>query len=192
MTVNDVSFGVKGGEIIGIAGIEGNGQTELVDVITGLKRQTTGKFILKGMDITDATIRTKLETGMGHIPEDRHKHGLVLDFNLAENLVLENYYLPAFPEARLHQVRRRRRKRRVADPPVRHPFRRRSRLRGPLDVRRKSAEGDHLARNRPRSRTARRRPADPRPRRRRDRIHPRTASERTRFGQGDPARESRA
>ncbi|OHE40505.1 MAG: heme ABC transporter ATP-binding protein [Tenericutes bacterium GWF2_57_13] len=96
MTVDDVSISAKGGEIIGIAGIEGNGQTELVDIITGLKRQTAGRFTLKGVDITDASIRTKLETGMGHIPEDRHKHGLVLDFNLAENLVLENYYLPAY------------------------------------------------------------------------------------------------
>jgi len=96
MAVDNVSFRVRGGEILGVAGIEGNGQTELVNVITGLKRQTSGRFFLKGVEVTDASIRTKLEAGMGHIPEDRHKHGLVLDFNLAENLVLESYYLPRY------------------------------------------------------------------------------------------------
>ncbi|MFA5006227.1 MAG: ABC transporter ATP-binding protein [Candidatus Izemoplasmatales bacterium] len=96
MMVDDVSFAIHGGEILGIAGIEGNGQTELVNVITGLRRQTSGRFFLQGKDMTEAPIRERLEGGMGHIPEDRHKHGLVLDFNLAENLVLESYYLPRF------------------------------------------------------------------------------------------------
>jgi general nucleoside transport system ATP-binding protein len=98
MAVDDVSFSVRGGEIVGIAGIEGNGQTELVNIITGLKKPTSGKFVLRGSDITNVSIRSKLERGMGHIPEDRHKHGLVLDFNLAENLVLESFYTPQFQQ----------------------------------------------------------------------------------------------
>jgi len=96
MTVNHVSLHAKSGEIVGIAGIEGNGQTDLVNIITGLKRQHSGKFFIKGEDVSAVSIRTKLQKGMGHIPEDRHKHGLVLDFNLAENLILENYYYPEF------------------------------------------------------------------------------------------------
>jgi len=96
MAVNHVSFHVRSGEIVGIAGIEGNGQTELVNVITGLRRQSSGKFFLKGTEVTDATIRTKLEKGLGHIPEDRHKYGLVLDFDLQNNLILESYYLPEY------------------------------------------------------------------------------------------------
>ena len=96
LSVNDVSFHVNRGEIVGIAGIEGNGQTELVNVITGLRKQTAGKFFLHENEITYASIRKKLEKGLGHIPEDRHKHGLVLDFDLQNNLILESYYLPDF------------------------------------------------------------------------------------------------
>ncbi|MFH0993868.1 MAG: ATP-binding cassette domain-containing protein, partial [bacterium] len=96
MSVDHVSFNAKSGEILGIAGIEGNGQTDLVNIITGLKHQHSGKFFIKNEDVSTVSIRTKLQKGMGHIPEDRHKHGLVLDFNLAENLVLENYYYPEF------------------------------------------------------------------------------------------------
>ena len=94
--IQDVSFDVKSGEIVGIAGIEGNGQTELVNIITGLKSMTSGKLFFKNEEITKRSIREKLELGIGHIPEDRHKHGLVLDFNLAENLILQSYYLPEF------------------------------------------------------------------------------------------------
>jgi len=96
LSVDHVSLNVKRGEIVGVAGIEGNGQTDLVNIITGLKKQTSGKLYLKGEDISEANIRTKYEKGLGHIPEDRHKHGLVLDFNLAENLILESYYLPRY------------------------------------------------------------------------------------------------
>ncbi|PKL00868.1 MAG: heme ABC transporter ATP-binding protein [Tenericutes bacterium HGW-Tenericutes-1] len=94
--VHDVSFSVRGGEIVGIAGIEGNGQTELVNIITGLKNLTSGNIYFKDEDITKKSIRNKLELGIGHIPEDRHKHGLVLDFNLSDNLILQSYYLPEF------------------------------------------------------------------------------------------------
>jgi simple sugar transport system ATP-binding protein len=101
--VQEVSFKVNSGEIVGIAGIEGNGQTELINVITGLKNITSGKIFFKNHDITHASIRKKLELGIGHIPEDRHKHGLVLDFNLAENLILQSYYLPQFQKYGLLQ-----------------------------------------------------------------------------------------
>lgn len=102
-SVRDVSLDVRAGEIVGIAGIEGNGQTDLVNIITGLKRASAGSTTLNGKDISRTSIRRKLEQGMGHIPEDRHKHGLVLDFNLAENLILESYYLAPYQKYGLLQ-----------------------------------------------------------------------------------------
>ena len=94
--VNNVSFDVRAGEIVCIAGIDGNGQTELVYGLSGLEKCTSGKIVLKGEDITSSPIRHRLLSGMGHIPEDRHKHGLVLDYSLAYNLVLQRYYEPEF------------------------------------------------------------------------------------------------
>ena len=90
--VNDVNFKVRKGEIVCIAGIDGNGQTELVHAITGLDNISEGKVILNGEDVTKKSIRYKNTHGMSHIPEDRHKHGLVLDYNLAYNLVLQQYF----------------------------------------------------------------------------------------------------
>ncbi|WP_326907286.1 ABC transporter ATP-binding protein [Sedimentibacter sp. MB31-C6] len=90
--VNNVSFEVKKGEIVCIAGIDGNGQSELVYGITGLIPINEGNVILKGKNITKESIRNKCISGMAHIPEDRHKHGLVLDFNLQQNAVLQTYY----------------------------------------------------------------------------------------------------
>ncbi|WP_426351398.1 ABC transporter ATP-binding protein [Alloiococcus sp. CFN-8] len=95
-SVNDVSFKVRKGEILCIAGIEGNGQTELVQAITGLSKLDEGNVILKGEDISTKTIRYKNTHGIGHIPEDRHKHGLVLDYNLGENLALQEYFTKKF------------------------------------------------------------------------------------------------
>lgn len=89
--VKNVSFDVKAGEIVCIAGIEGNGQTELVYGITGLEPVTSGKITLSGEDITNQSIRQR-SLKMSHIPEDRHKHGLVLDYNLAENFILKSYF----------------------------------------------------------------------------------------------------
>ena len=89
--VNDVSFKLHRGEILCIAGIEGNGQTELVYALTGLEKISSGQIIYKGEDITNSSIRHRNVKGMAHIPEDRHKHGLVLDYNLAENLILQDY-----------------------------------------------------------------------------------------------------
>ena len=94
--VKNVSFDVKSGEIVTIAGIDGNGQSELVYGITGLSEVKEGKVILNGKDITDQSIRQRSIDGMAHIPEDRHKHGMVLDYNLEQNLILQTYYKKRF------------------------------------------------------------------------------------------------
>ncbi len=94
--VNDVSFQVRAGEIVCIAGIDGNGQSELVFGISGLEPTTGGTISLCGKDITDAPIRKRSLLGMSHIPEDRHKHGLVLDYTLEDNIILQRYFEPEF------------------------------------------------------------------------------------------------
>ncbi len=94
--IKELSLSVRGGEILGIAGIEGNGQTELIEAITGLKKIESGKIVVDGKDISSMSIRRRNESGIGHIPEDRHKHGLVLDFTLEDNMILETYYKTPF------------------------------------------------------------------------------------------------
>ena len=94
--VKGVSFQVRAGEIVCVAGIEGNGQSELVYGLTGLEKVSSGSIKLNGKDITAAPIRDRSKDGMSHIPEDRHKHGLVLDYTLADNLVLQRYWQPQF------------------------------------------------------------------------------------------------
>ena len=94
--VDDVSFSVRRGEIVCIAGIDGNGQTELVHALTGLMKSESGKVYLGGRDITHMSIRDRNKAGISHIPEDRHKHGLVLDYSLENNLVLKQYFTPRF------------------------------------------------------------------------------------------------
>ena len=89
--VSDVSFQVRAGEIVCIAGIDGNGQTELVYGITGLEKANKGKVTLLGTDISKASIRKRSDAGISHIPEDRHKHGLVLDDSLENNIVLQTF-----------------------------------------------------------------------------------------------------
>ncbi|MDD2978996.1 MAG: ABC transporter ATP-binding protein [Hespellia sp.] len=96
--VHDVSFQVREGEIVCIAGIDGNGQTELVYGLSGLEPLTAGTIHLNGKDITKESIRKRSAMGMSHIPEDRHKHGLVLDYSLEQNMVLERYYEPRFTD----------------------------------------------------------------------------------------------
>jgi general nucleoside transport system ATP-binding protein len=91
MGLKDFSIDVRAGEIVGIAGIDGNGQTELVEAITGLTKPESGRITLNGKDITDATIHERIISGMAHIPEDRQKRGLVLDYSLEENFILEIY-----------------------------------------------------------------------------------------------------
>ncbi len=94
--VKNVSLKVRGGEIVCIAGIDGNGQTEFVYGLTGLEPLSSGKITMCGKDITRAPIRQRSIMGMSHIPEDRHKHGLVLDYSLEDNLVLQRYFEPEF------------------------------------------------------------------------------------------------
>ena len=90
--LTDINFEVKRGEIVCIAGIDGNGQSELVYALTGMLTGYTGKIILNNEDITHYSVRQRNLKGISHIPEDRHKHGLVLDYNLAENMILKNYF----------------------------------------------------------------------------------------------------
>ena len=90
-SVNNVSFNVREGEIVCIAGIDGNGQSELIYSITGLEKIKSGTVSFKGVDITNASINKKNKLGLAHIPEDRHKHGLVLDFTLENNMVLKKF-----------------------------------------------------------------------------------------------------
>jgi simple sugar transport system ATP-binding protein len=89
--VENVSFQARAGEIVCIAGIDGNGQTELVYGLTGLEKASAGKVILCGKDITNASIHKRNVAGISHIPEDRHKHGLVLDDTLENNIVLQSF-----------------------------------------------------------------------------------------------------
>jgi ABC-type uncharacterized transport system ATPase subunit len=97
--VRGVSLSVRSGEIVGIAGVDGNGQTELIDAITGLAHVESGRVVVDGRDVTNAGSRDCLDAGAGHIPEDRHRRGLVLDFSLAENVALHDY--DREPQARL-------------------------------------------------------------------------------------------
>lgn len=94
--VKNVSFDVRAGEIVCIAGIDGNGQTEFVSALTGIDKISSGTVTLCGKDITKASIRKRSTGGMSHIPEDRHKHGLVLDYSLEENMILQRYFEPEF------------------------------------------------------------------------------------------------
>jgi simple sugar transport system ATP-binding protein len=94
--VNGVSFDVRLGEILGVAGVQGNGQTELVEALTGLTPVKSGKITLLWHDTTHATPRQVTELGTGHIPEDRMRDGLVMPFPVADNLILNMYYLPPF------------------------------------------------------------------------------------------------
>src|SRR5690242_4002138 len=89
--VRGVSLDVRAGEIVGLAGVDGNGQTELIDALTGLRRPSEGTIVVGGREVTNACAHAFLQEGVGHIPEDRHRRGLVLEFSLAENLVLHDY-----------------------------------------------------------------------------------------------------
>ena len=90
--VKDLNLSVRAGEIVGIAGVDGNGQSELIEAITGLRKVDAGTVQLNGNDITNLSPRKVTESGVAHIPQDRHKHGLVLDFPMDQNMVLQTYY----------------------------------------------------------------------------------------------------
>jgi simple sugar transport system ATP-binding protein len=96
--VRGVSFEVRGGEILGIAGVDGNGQTELIDAISGLRPAESGTVVVAGEDVTRRSVHRHFEVGIGHIPEDRQHRGLVLDFTIAENLALHDFRSP--PDSR--------------------------------------------------------------------------------------------
>lgn len=101
--VNGLSIDVKAGEILGIAGVDGNGQTELIEAITGLRKIESGTITLNGNDLTRLKTRKVTEAGIAHIPQDRHKHGLVLDFSVAENIVLQTYYQAPYSKGKILQ-----------------------------------------------------------------------------------------
>jgi general nucleoside transport system ATP-binding protein len=102
--VRGVSLQVRAGEIVGIAGVDGNGQTELIEAIVGLRRRESGSIVISGNEASShASPRAMLESGIGHIPEDRHRYGLVLDFTLAENAALHDYRYP--PDSRFGWLR---------------------------------------------------------------------------------------
>src|SRR5437763_978897 len=96
--VRNVSFDVRAGEIVGIAGVDGNGQTELIDALTGLRRGEQGTIKVAGRQLWNASAREMLDAGLGHIPEDRQRRGLVLEFSIAENIALHDYAEP--PDAK--------------------------------------------------------------------------------------------
>jgi simple sugar transport system ATP-binding protein len=111
--VRDVSFVVRAGEIVGIAGVEGNGQSELIEAVTGLRRTNGGQMAVGGRVIDHATARKMLDAGVGHIPEDRQRRGLILEFSIAENIALHDYCYPPdsrwgwlFPRRLIERARR--------------------------------------------------------------------------------------
>ncbi len=113
LAVDSVSFTVGEGEILGIAGVEGNGQTELIDAVTGLREAHSGTVAVGERDVTDATAHQHFVAGLGHIPEDRQRRGLVLEFSIAENMALHDFRQPPdsrfgwlFPRAVLERGRR--------------------------------------------------------------------------------------
>jgi simple sugar transport system ATP-binding protein len=92
--VRDISFEVRGGEIVGLAGVDANGQSELIDAIAGLRHPSSGRIVVDGHDLTHANAKDSLDAGIGHIPEDRHRRGLILPFTLTENIALHSYRSP--------------------------------------------------------------------------------------------------
>jgi len=90
--VSSLNLNVRAGEIVGIAGVDGNGQTELIEAITGLRKTKSGSITLKNQELSTLSTRKITESGVGHIPQDRHKHGLVLDYTIGENIGLQTYY----------------------------------------------------------------------------------------------------
>jgi general nucleoside transport system ATP-binding protein len=121
--LTDVSFEVKSGETLGIAGVEGNGQTELIEIIAGLRRQSAGEIVLNGRSMNDLTPLERKRLGVSHIPEDRHRRGLILSFDLAENSILGVHRDPPISKSFLldREVIDQRARRLVAEYDVRPP-----------------------------------------------------------------------
>jgi ABC-type uncharacterized transport system ATPase subunit len=105
VAVDGLSVEVKAGEILGVAGVEGNGQSELVEALTGLRKAMSGHVRLAGREVTNASANTLIDAGLAHVPEDRHKHGLVLTYPVSDNLVLNTYDTPPFARGVLRNDR---------------------------------------------------------------------------------------
>ena len=105
VAVDGLSLEVRAGEILGVAGIEGNGQSELVEALTGLRRASAGRVTVGGKDVTNASANTMIDAGLAHVPEDRHKHGLVLTYPVCDNLVLNTYDTAPFARGVLRNDR---------------------------------------------------------------------------------------
>jgi general nucleoside transport system ATP-binding protein len=101
--VPDATFEIRAGEILGIAGVAGNGQDELIEALVGLRRPTAGKVTVDGRDVTGASPRTMNEAGVGYVPGDRHRFGLILSFPVYDNLILTSYYRPPFSRGVLRE-----------------------------------------------------------------------------------------
>lgn len=99
--LKDLNLDVRAGEIVGIAGVDGNGQTELIEAVTGLRKSQSGSIKVNNKNITNFKPRKVTESGVGHIPQDRHKYGLVLDFPIAENIVLQTYYQKPYSKSKI-------------------------------------------------------------------------------------------
>jgi general nucleoside transport system ATP-binding protein len=97
--IKSLNLSVRAGEILGIAGVDGNGQTELIEAITGLRKAESGAVKINGKDVLNLPPRKVTESGLGHIPQDRHKHGLVLNYTIGENMVLQTYYQKPFSKS---------------------------------------------------------------------------------------------
>ena len=163
--VNGATLTVHAGEIVALAGVDGNGQSELVEAITGLRPVDSGSIIVCGEDMTNAGARGMVRHGVSHIAEDRQRRGLVLNFTLAENLALREYNTPKMSRHGWLLLNRMRDRARQPHQGVRRA-RRRPDLAGDVAVGRQPAEVRHRARDRVQPARARRRAADARPRRR--------------------------
>ena len=189
--VRGVSFDVRAGEIVGIAGIDGNGQTELIDAMTGLRRVDGGSVVVDGQDVTNVGVQEHFDSGLGHIPEDRQRRGLVLEFSIAENIAIHDYR--SKPDSRFGWLSPSRLIETCpeADPGVRRAWRRAADPRG-RPLRREPAEGHPRPRDQPRPQGPDRRAADAGARRRRDRVRASPHDRGARRGTGRPARLARA
>ena len=186
MAVDGVSLEVRAGEILGVAGVQGNGQTELAEALTGLRRVAEGRVTILGHDTTHATPRQIVEVGTAHVPEDRHKHGLVLSFPVRDNLVLCTYYRSPFAKGvELDFPVIEKQAEELVDmfdirtPSIRHERR--------VAVRRQPAKGDCGARAVAAGQAAHRQPADARAGRGQHRVHSPAHRRGARQGRGGAA-----
>ncbi len=181
-----VNFNAYAGEILGIAGVEGNGQTELVEVLTGLRPATTGEIVVKGQAVQRKSARAVRLSGVAHIPEDRLTNGVALDASIADNLVVDRYNRPPFTRYGVLAPSRIRQQAQALMAAVRHP-RGRSRCAHEFPFGRQYAEGDRGARIFGGAGAAHRRAADPGRGHRRQRVPARTTGGQTQRRQGSAA-----